>query len=102
MTNYNPQDVKALKERRKLSRITARELYEAAGLTCTRYMAIEDGHALPTNLEWHAIDRAFYSIDSKRALDEGKWLFSGTNEQTEALRKLARWNAAARKEHPQP
>lgn len=100
--NYKPQDVRALKERRKLSKITARELYEAAGLTCTRYAAIEDGHDLPTSAEWYAIDTAFYSIDNQRAMDAGKWLLSGTTEQSEALRKLAKWNSAAQEQEDTP
>ena len=96
--NYTRQDIKALKERRKLSRITARELYETAGLTCTRYAAIEDGHDLPTSAEWYAIDTAFYSIDYQRAMDAGKWLMTGTREQSAAQRKLARWNSAAQED----
>lgn len=97
MSNYTLQDIAALKERRKLSRITMRELYEAAGLRCTQYAKIEGGRILPTAQEWHAIDTAFYAIDAQRALAEGKWIMSGSEHQTDARRKLAKWNAAVSK-----
>lgn len=94
MNTYTQLDITALKERRKLSKITMRELYEAAGLTLTQYAAIENGNILPTNDEWRAIDTAFYAIDQRRAFSECKWLFSGTEDQTDARRELAKWNAA--------
>lgn len=95
MRQFTKQDIRALKERRNLSQITMRELHEEAGLTLTRYAAIEGGHDAPTLAEWIAIDNAFYHIDANRALAAGKWVMSGTEWQSDARKKLARWNSAA-------
>lgn len=95
MATYNLQDVKALKERRKLAKITSTLLAKAAGMRFTRYMQIEDGLILPSDVEWREIEIAFQIILMHREYDAGR-LNVGDGEQNEALRKLAKWNTNAR------